>query len=118
MLAGDSQLSSKALSVIQDAETRFLSPITFFEIGQKVRLGKWPDMERHVDQLVDLANGQKISSAALTPSVALLASRLAWSHRDPFDRILAATAIQYRMTLISADVMFDTLAHKHLKRVW
>jgi len=30
---------------------RAVSPISFFEIGLKVRLGKWPEMEALVDRL-------------------------------------------------------------------
>lgn len=118
MLADDKRLSAGAHETLEQAETLFLSPITFFEIGQKVRLGKWPDMEDHVGQLESLAAGQGIMTALLTPSVALLASGMDWSHRDPFDRILAATAMLNKSMLLSADTMFDTLADDRLKRIW
>jgi PIN domain nuclease of toxin-antitoxin system len=37
-----------------------------------------------------------------------------WSHRDPFDRFLAATALRYALPLISADPIFDGL----VARIW
>ena len=39
-LAGDDRLSKPALAAIEAADTVLVSPITFFEIAQKVRLGK------------------------------------------------------------------------------
>jgi PIN domain nuclease of toxin-antitoxin system len=33
------------------ADIVLVSPITFFEVAQKVRLGKWPEMEPFVSQL-------------------------------------------------------------------
>jgi PIN domain nuclease of toxin-antitoxin system len=38
-----------------------------------------------------------------------VAATLAWDHRDPFDRIIAATAIARGMVLISTDSAFKTL---------
>ena len=32
------------------ADSVLVSPITFFEIAQKVRLGKWPEMEPFVSR--------------------------------------------------------------------
>ena len=57
---------------------------------------------------------------ALSPQASLLAATLAWAHRDPFDRIIAATAITQGLTLISADTVFDTLtdAPQWPGRVW
>ncbi len=36
------------------AETILVSAISFFEIAQKARLGKWPEMEPYVDRLPEL----------------------------------------------------------------
>lgn len=42
-------------------------------------------------------------------------STLPLYHRDPFDRLIAATAIVEGLTLVSADVVFD---HYGLARHW
>jgi len=39
-LTGDERLSGPALAAISAADTVFVSPITFFEIAQKARIGK------------------------------------------------------------------------------
>ena len=56
------------------------------------------------------------SSLPITDAHALLAGRLNWINRDPFDRMLAAQAILEAATLISGDAVFDTLPG--LRRVW
>ncbi|RCW87694.1 type II toxin-antitoxin system VapC family toxin [Phyllobacterium bourgognense] len=114
------RLSAKFISTVEQAEAVFVSPVSFFEIGQKVRIGKWPEMEAFLDRLVILLGEVGGHVAALTPEISLSASRLDWAHRDPFDRMLAATAIHHELPLISADTTFDTLSnHKGwVGRVW
>lgn len=40
----------------------------------------------------------------------MLAGSLEWDHRDPFDRMIAATAIELATPLVSADPAFDGLS--------
>ncbi|MEM9250503.1 MAG: type II toxin-antitoxin system VapC family toxin [Pseudomonadota bacterium] len=118
MLTNDARLSSVALDAAERADAVRLSPISVFEVSQKVRLGKWPEMEPYLDALPKLAEEQGVLTAPLSPDVGLLAGRMPWSHRDPFDRILAATALLSGSTLLSADTMFDTLQDGGLQRIW
>ncbi|PDT10627.1 type II toxin-antitoxin system VapC family toxin [Rhizobium sp. M1] len=119
-LTGDQRLSAKAVALIEKAETILVSPISLFEIGQKVRLGKWPEMEPFIGRLPELLQEQGGIAAALTPEVCLAAAMMDWAHRDPFDRLLAATAMQNGIPIISADVIFDELAGNQLwiARFW
>lgn len=118
MLTNDPRLSGRALEAAEGADAVRLSPISFFEVSQKTRLGKWPEMEPYLAGLPDLAAGQGVLTAPFSPEVALQAGRMAWSHRDPFDRIIAATALLSGAVLLSADAMFDTLEDGGLQRVW
>lgn len=113
-LAGDERLSKAATAAIESATTVFVSPISFFEIAQKVRLGEWPEMEPFVDQLAHLLDRQGGVVAGFDPTVCITAATMAWAHRDPFDRLLAATALKYNLPLVSADVVFDGI----VTRVW
>ena len=113
-LTGDARLSPRALAAIGDADTVFVSPITVFEIAQKVRIGKWPEMVGFIDQLPGLLQSQGGVVAAFGPSICLEAGMMDWAHRDPFDRLLAATARQSNHILVSADAVFDDI----VSRVW
>ena len=113
-LSGDSRLSPRARAALEQADTVFVSPITFFEIAQEVRLGKWPEMAPLIDQLPTLLQTQGGMVAAFGPAICLEAGLMDWPHCNPFDRLLAATARQNSHSLVSADTVFDGI----VTRVW
>ncbi len=113
-LTGSERLSRPAHAAIGAAGTVLVSPITFFEIAQKVRLGEWPEMAVLVDQLAALLARQGGVVAGFDPAICVAAGMMAWTHRDPFDRLLAATTRHLGVPLVSADVCFDGV----VTRVW
>ncbi|NLS04628.1 type II toxin-antitoxin system VapC family toxin [Rhizobium sp. P32RR-XVIII] len=119
-LTADSRLTARAVTVIQQADAVLVSPISLFEIGQKVRLGKWPEMQPYIHGLAELLERQGGRTVALTPDVCLKASTMDWAHRDPFDRLIAATAMANGLPLISADTVFDGLStdQRWIARLW
>jgi len=119
-LTDRASLSMHANRAIEQAEAVFVSPITFYEIGQKVRLGKWPEMHPFVSELPSLLLEQGAREASLGIDICARAASIEWDHRDPFDRILAATSIHLQLPLVSADVVFDQLSQQKgwLPRIW
>jgi PIN domain nuclease of toxin-antitoxin system len=113
-LADDERLSKPARAAIQPADAVLVSPITFFEIAQRVGLGKWPEMEPFVSQLPAMLQRQGGAVASLSPSICAAAAMMAWSHRDASDRLLAATAMHDNLPLVSADSVFDGI----VTRLW
>lgn len=114
--AATAELSKSAEEAMVAADAVFVSPISFFEVGQKVRIGKWPEMEPVFSELTNVLAEQGGLAAELSPEICMHASARDWSHRDPFDRILASSAELLSMTLISKDAVFDEL--KGVRRVW
>ena len=112
----DSQwnLSPAAMDAIERAETIFVSPVSFLEIGQRVKAGQWPEMVPYVHQLSALLEGLGGTVAALEPSICVDAAMMDWDHRNPFDRLLAATARYYALPIVSADTVFDG----RVPRIW
>lgn len=113
-LDGYSNLSPAARDAIERAETIFVSPISFLEIGQWVQSGRWPEMRPYVHQLSTLLEQQGGLVAALEPTICVDAAMMEWDHRDPYDRLLAATARYYALPLLSADTVFDG----RVPRIW
>ena len=100
------RLTGAAKAAVLDADVVYVSPISVYEVTRKVRLGKWPDMAPHVDALV---TETETLSAPFTRAIAARAGMLGWAHRDPFDRLIAASSIELRCALISKDAEFDAL---------
>ena len=111
-LTGDSRLSPAAIQAMQSADSVAVSVISLYEIGQKVRLGKWPEMVLFQDRLIALADRQGARFLPLSPEASLMAATLEWDHRDPFDRIIGSTALTAGLRLVSADPCFDTLRER------
>lgn len=109
-------LSISVRDALAAATSSFISPISFFEIGQKTRVGRWPDMEGWLHRLFPIQEEQNVESAPFMRDIALHAGRLEWSNRDPFDRIIAATADLLGLTLVSADRAFGALPR--LRVIW
>lgn len=100
------RLRDSVKAVIREADSVHVSPISVYEIVRKAQRGQWPDVVPHLDALVE--DGQTVS-APLTRAIAARAGTLDWPHRDPFDRLIAATAIELAYPLVSKDSAFDAL---------
>ena len=100
------RLTDAARTAMATAHAVHVSPISLLEVAQKVRTGKWPEMR---PRLAALAADDQTRTAPFSRSVALLAGSMDWAHRDPFDRIIAATAVELRCPVISKDAAFDGL---------
>jgi PIN domain nuclease of toxin-antitoxin system len=120
LLSASPRLSTKAVRRVEAADEVYVSPISFFEIAQKVRLGKWPEMAAFASKLPKLLRDQGGRATPFSDEIGLRAGLMEWSHRDPFDRMIAATALALDLPLISADPAFDGLSgfERWRERVW
>ena len=96
------RLSVPAANVLATpSNTVHFSPISLFEIETKHRLGKWP---LPIPQSWGPAlNEADFLEMAISTDHAILAGRLAGSHRDSWDRLLAAQSLASEATLVTAD---------------
>lgn len=97
------RLSTAARQAVLDADAVFVSPISFYEIGQKTRLGKWPEMEPWLESLPEILRDQGGYAAPFTPEICIRASLSKWDHRDPFDRLIVATADAEKYNIVTKD---------------
>lgn len=103
-LNNNSKLSATARSAIGNPENEvFVSAATAWELGTKVRRGRWPEAERLVIEFHDLLTAEGFELLAITTRHGLLAGGLAGDHSDPFDRMLVAQARIDGMSLVTLD---------------
>ncbi len=115
-LAGDAALSSGAQACIADpANEIFVSAASAWEVSTKHRLGKLPGAgPLAVDFARELA-AQGFQPLPISVGHGQAAGALVGAHRDPFDRMLIAQAIDERMALVSNETAFDAFA---VLRIW
>lgn len=95
------RLSRRVQHVLQSENELWLSPISTWEALTLHAKGR---IRLHEDPAVWLSSATaNTREAPLTHEIVLAAQQLAWMHRDPADRFLAATAQVLGLTLVTAD---------------
>jgi PIN domain nuclease of toxin-antitoxin system len=105
-VAGDDRLSTKARRAMEDDEAELhVSAASVWEMAMKASLGKLT-LSMSVDDYMaeKLAAGFRVLS--IRSSHAAAVETMAFHHRDPFDRLLAAQAIEEKMPLVTSDPIF------------
>ncbi|MDR0380840.1 MAG: type II toxin-antitoxin system VapC family toxin [Oscillospiraceae bacterium] len=96
-------ISDKAKAIIDDVSTEvFVSIATAWEIALKVGLGKLK-YDGGVRDFLDDVRLNDFQLLGVEESHIEQIEALPYHHRDPFDRLLIATAIAEDMTFLSAD---------------
>ena len=97
------RLSLAAAEAIETAERIALSSISVWEIGIKVKKGRL-GIPYPIDEYVrNLKTVQKIEILTVDEAVWLKSLALDWSHGDPADRVIVATAVLNTCPLITSD---------------
>lgn len=100
ILSDDPKLTPKARRVLQDASEVYVSAASFWEIAIKKGLGK---IDVDLDELRTACGMSGIYELPVTVDHTLGLLALAPLHKDPFDRLIVATAKTEPMRLLTAD---------------
>ncbi len=117
LAADTAAISTRAAELIRNTpEGLFVSAISAFEVGQKAAAGKLL-LPRPVDAwFAAMLQWHGLHEIPVSGVIAARATLLPAIHRDPFDRILVATAQEHRLKLLTPDA---TMAkYPNLAVVW
>ena len=101
-------------AIVDPGNAVSVSIASFWEIGIKSSLGKLP-LSGSILSLEAIAQAQDIGILPITVSAIHQMMQFPLHHKDPFDRLIAATALTFGLTLLSADTAFDLYG---VPRVW
>jgi len=102
-LTGDTLLSQNADQIISEGANRIcLSIISAWELAIKISIGKLR-FPGNAAGFIQAVQDNDITIIPIKPDHLTAFEKLPLLHRDPFDRLLIATAISEQMTFISAD---------------
>lgn len=103
LVTSPDKVARSARAVLDDTDTEIVvSAASAWEIAIKTRLGRlkgeqllsaWPDV------LADMAAVE----LPIDAGDAILAGRLPWAHKDPFDRVLVAQAARRNLVIATSD---------------
>lgn len=114
-----SLLSSRATTALREATGWAMSAASLYEIRYKVLLGKWPEIaDIGTEDLGPKFRDQGFDLIAADAQIMDMAGGFDWTHRDPFDRLIVATAICRSLPLLSKDRTLDTLPTPPFTRLW
>ena len=116
-LSQPDRLGTEALAVVSEMTSELVvSSATAWELSTKARLGTLPGAIAILSTYYRHLTRLGASELAITGEHALLAGSLDWAHRDPFDRMLAAQALNEGLPLMTRDPAFASL--DGIRRIW
>ncbi len=94
--------------IILENNEIFISQVSLFEIAIKQKIGKMPELALTTEKLIERfeIDGFKILSINNQHIAHYHNVPLLEEHKDPFDKLIIATALCENMPIISADAKF------------
>lgn len=108
-------LTQAAREVIEQADRLVVSAVSVWEIALKVKRGRL-DLQRSLEDYVSVL--ETLSALEIRPvdtQTWLDNVALDWEHRDPADRTIVATAMQFDCPLVTSD---RVIADYYGKVIW
>jgi len=112
---GNDALSKTAYQIIRDlSNSVYISIASVWELSIKIGLGKL-DFNGKAEGFVRLAKDNEITILPIKTEYLTVLESLPLIHRDPFDRLLVATALAEQMTLITVD---KNIMQYEVSKIW
>jgi PIN domain nuclease of toxin-antitoxin system len=110
LVSDPSRLAASALTVLSRPATNlWVTAASAWEISIKTRLGRL-DGETLLSAWTDILTDMSTSELPIESLDAILAGRLPWEHKDPFDRVIVAQALRRNLTIATRDTKIIDVA--------
>jgi PIN domain nuclease of toxin-antitoxin system len=110
------QLSTKARSAIASADNEcLLSFVSYWEMAIKSSLGKLALAKEIRRFIAEQLAANAFQPLGIEPRHIFRVAELPFHHRDPFDRLLVAQALEEDLSIVSRDRVFRSYG---VARVW
>ena len=113
--SGNNRLSETANRIMQDTSSPlYLSIASAWEVAIKIGIGKL-NIDGKAAGFIRLAELNKITILPIETAYLTALESLPQIHRDPFDRLLVATALAEGLTIITADENIAMYPVSHIR---
>jgi PIN domain nuclease of toxin-antitoxin system len=110
----DQNLPNATRQTIEDTNNVFVSIASFWEISIKLTIGKI-SLQSDFNDIEERFNSTRFQLLSISIKDTIQLRQLPLNHKDPFDRILIAQAMNRSIPLVSRDSEFDRYP---IQRVW
>ena len=98
------KLSTKVKALLMDdTNTLYVSLVSAWEVAIKASIGKLPEFEGGVKAFLAEMEKNPVVFLSVEKQHVAMVETLPFHHRDPFDRLLVATAMVGNMSILTAD---------------
>jgi PIN domain nuclease of toxin-antitoxin system len=113
---GNSQLSAKVRDLVEDRHNhKLISVATVWEMSIKQSQNKLILEKTAADYIEGKISLDNFELLPITLNYLRVLSSLPFYHKDPFDRLLIAQAMQENIPILSKDIAFDA---DPIPRIW
>jgi PIN domain nuclease of toxin-antitoxin system len=110
----DTSLPTNLRAIIEEADSVYLSIVSLWEIAIKLNIGKLL-LQKSYETIGSEIESSDIMLLQISFADTVQVRKLPLHHRDPFDRMLVAQAINHSLTIISQDTQLDAYS---IQRLW
>ena len=103
LAGGAGKLPARAAQAISDADQIFVGAVSAWDIAIKARSGKLRLSCPVRDWFAEALSRYHLEEIALSSGLLCEAADLPPIHRDPFDRVLVAMALEQNLAIITSD---------------
>ena len=110
------KLSPKAETMLlDDTNELYLSIVSVWEVAIKASIGKLSEFKGGVRNFLAKVDAMPIVLLTISPMHVEVVEKMPFLHRDPFDRLLVATAKSEGMVILTAD---ENICKYDISVVW